>query len=102
MTSFQDFKREEIKDIVKPMANLAGSNCDRLDNADDTKLIILLTSATVRQQEADWSKKMNGPRKRAGRRRGDVLQMPGCGKSFTPNLIVVLKAAARMNPATVM
>lgn len=53
MTSFQDLKRGEIKDIVKPTANLAGRNCDRLDNADDTKLIILLTSATVRKQEAD-------------------------------------------------
>lgn len=55
MTSFQDLKKGVggIKDTVKPIANLAGRNSDRLDNADDTKLIILLTSATVRQQEAD-------------------------------------------------
>lgn len=86
------------------MANLAGRNCDRFDNADDTKLIILLTSATVRQQEADESKKMNGPSKRAGRQHGDVPQMPGCGhgKKFTPNLIVLLKLAAHINPATAM
>lgn len=45
---------------------------------------------------------MNGPSKRAGRRHGDVLQMPGCGhgKKFTPNLIVVLKVVAHINPAS--
>lgn len=59
MTSFQDWK-EGKTDIVKPTANLVGRNCDRLDHADDTKLIILANSATVQhQQKGDKSKEMN-------------------------------------------
>lgn len=52
MTNKDDFIsgfEKEKKDIVKPTANLAGRNCDRLDNADDTKLIILLDSVTIQQ-----------------------------------------------------
>lgn len=50
MTSFQDWK-EGKTDIVKPAANLVGRNCDRLDHADDTKLIIPPNSATVQHQQ---------------------------------------------------
>lgn len=58
MNLFQGEKKKEKKSAglcpqPKPQNSARKKTCDTLDNAEDTKLIILLNSTIIQQQEAD-------------------------------------------------
>lgn len=56
MNPFRGFKKNPNKHHSRAIGEFHWRKCDKLDNAEDTKLIILLNSTIVQQQrEADKS-----------------------------------------------